>query len=167
MGIGLDGVRRPLPVVHVTDSRSSAADNVTVTRDQHRVADRVAARRDAPAWLRHLALDGDLSKAEPKTLRYRVLHTAARIIRGARRRQMRIPATWPYGSPASPAHGSGSPPRPKHPDQLARSLRPRKETQAKGLVQTPGIRPASIPRPRKQIGHRWRQPQNADQPLRE
>ncbi len=47
------------------------------------------------AWLRLLALDGDLAKAEPKTLRYRVLHTAARIIRGARRRQLRIPATWP------------------------------------------------------------------------
>ena len=26
------------------------------------------------AWLKLLALDGDLAKAEPKTLRYRVLH---------------------------------------------------------------------------------------------
>jgi len=33
--------------VHVTDSRSSAADNVQVAGDQYRVADRVAARRDA------------------------------------------------------------------------------------------------------------------------
>jgi hypothetical protein len=48
------------------------------------------------AWLRHLALDGDLAKAEPKALRYRVLHAAARLVRGARRRQLRIPAAWPW-----------------------------------------------------------------------
>ena len=28
------------------------------------------------AWLKLLALDGDLARAEPKTLRYRVLHSA-------------------------------------------------------------------------------------------
>jgi hypothetical protein len=33
------------------------------------------------AWLRLLALDGDLTRAEPKTLRYRVLHAAARLVR--------------------------------------------------------------------------------------
>jgi hypothetical protein len=48
------------------------------------------------AWLRHLALDGDLARSEPKALRYRVLHTAARLVRGARRRQLRIPAAWPW-----------------------------------------------------------------------
>src|SRR3974377_2081424 len=34
------------------------------------------------AWFKLLALDGDLAKAEPKTLRYRVLHTAPRLVRG-------------------------------------------------------------------------------------
>lgn len=29
------------------------------------------------AWLKLLALDGDLARAEPKTLRYRLLHSAA------------------------------------------------------------------------------------------
>jgi len=48
------------------------------------------------AWLRHLALDGDLAKAEPKKLRYRILHTAARLARGGRRRKLRIAATWPW-----------------------------------------------------------------------
>ena len=38
------------------------------------------------AWLRLLALDGDLARAEPKTLRYRVLHAAARLVRSGRRR---------------------------------------------------------------------------------
>jgi hypothetical protein len=36
------------------------------------------------AWLKLLALDGDLARAEPKTLRYRLLHAAARLVRGAR-----------------------------------------------------------------------------------
>jgi Transposase DDE domain group 1 len=51
---------------------------------------------DLLCWLRLLCLDGPLAKAEPKTLRYRLLHTAARIIRGQRKRKIRIPATWPW-----------------------------------------------------------------------
>ena len=46
------------------------------------------------AWLKLLALDGDLAKAEPKTLRYRVLNAAARLVRGGRRR-WKIAANWP------------------------------------------------------------------------
>ena len=53
---------------------------------------------DLLAWLRLLCLTGDLAKAEPKTLRYRLLHTAARIIRGQRKRKIRIPATWPWAN---------------------------------------------------------------------
>jgi hypothetical protein len=48
------------------------------------------------AWLKLLALDGDLARAEPKTLRYRLLHTAARLARGGRRRRLKIQATWPW-----------------------------------------------------------------------
>jgi hypothetical protein len=48
------------------------------------------------SWLRLLALDGDLARAEPKTLRYRVLHAAARLVRGGRRRCLKIAATWPW-----------------------------------------------------------------------
>ncbi len=48
------------------------------------------------AWLRHLALDADLAKAEPKTLRYRILHTAARLARSGRRRRLGIAASWPW-----------------------------------------------------------------------
>jgi hypothetical protein len=51
---------------------------------------------DLLVWLRLLCLTGDLAKAEPKTLRYRLLHTAARVIRGQRRRKIRIPETWPW-----------------------------------------------------------------------
>ena len=48
------------------------------------------------AWLKLLALDSDLATAEPKTLRYRVLHAAARLVRGGRRRRLKIQATWPW-----------------------------------------------------------------------
>ncbi|MGH3408579.1 MAG: transposase [Streptosporangiaceae bacterium] len=48
------------------------------------------------AWLKLLALDGDLARAEPKTLRYRVLHAAARLVRGGRKRRLKIQATWPW-----------------------------------------------------------------------
>jgi hypothetical protein len=51
---------------------------------------------DLLAWLRLLTLDGALAKAEPKTLRYRLLHVAARLVRGQRGRRIRIPATWPW-----------------------------------------------------------------------
>jgi hypothetical protein len=53
---------------------------------------------DLLAWLRLLCLDGDLAAAERKTLRYRLLHTAARLVCGQRRRTIRIPATWPWAS---------------------------------------------------------------------
>lgn len=48
------------------------------------------------AWLKLIALDGDLARAEPKTLRYRLFHAAARLVRGARRRRLKIAATWPW-----------------------------------------------------------------------
>lgn len=43
------------------------------------------------AWLRHLALDGDLRKASTKTLRFRVLSAPARLVTHARRRILKIP----------------------------------------------------------------------------
>jgi hypothetical protein len=51
---------------------------------------------DLLAWTQALLLDGDLAKAEPKTLRYRLLHTAARITRGQRRTWLRIAERWPW-----------------------------------------------------------------------
>jgi hypothetical protein len=50
------------------------------------------------AWLRLIALDGDLARAEPKTLRYKILHAAGKLVRGGRRRRLKIPATWPWAN---------------------------------------------------------------------
>lgn len=51
---------------------------------------------DLLAWMRTLLLDGELADAEPKKLRYRLLHAAARITRAARRIHLRIAETWPW-----------------------------------------------------------------------
>ena len=51
---------------------------------------------DLLAWLRLLALPGTLKACEPKALRYRFLHIPARLTRGARRRHLRLPQSWPW-----------------------------------------------------------------------
>jgi hypothetical protein len=58
----------------------------------------VALAADLIAWLQIHALDGELARAEPKRLRYRILHSCARLVRGQRRRWLRIPATWPWAT---------------------------------------------------------------------
>jgi hypothetical protein len=56
---------------------------------------------DLLAFTRTLLLhDTGLARAEPKTLRYRLLHTAARLTRGNRRFWLRIDQHWPWGAPA-------------------------------------------------------------------
>jgi hypothetical protein len=50
---------------------------------------------DLVAWLRLLALTGQLATAEPQALRYRQLHVPARLTHSARRRRLRIPTSWP------------------------------------------------------------------------
>ena len=53
---------------------------------------------DLTAWLQTtvLADQPDLARAEPKALRYRLLHTAARITRGGRRNFLNLARTWPW-----------------------------------------------------------------------
>ncbi len=51
---------------------------------------------DLLAWTQTLLLEGELATAEPKKLRYRILHAAARITRGGRRIRLRIAANWPW-----------------------------------------------------------------------
>ena len=50
------------------------------------------------AWAQMTCLDGALKKAEPKTLRYRVLHVAAVLVRRGRRLVLRLDETWPWAS---------------------------------------------------------------------
>jgi hypothetical protein len=48
------------------------------------------------AWLRHIALDGDLAKAAPKTLRYRIFSAPARLVTHARTRVLKVPPGWAW-----------------------------------------------------------------------
>jgi hypothetical protein len=45
-----------------------------------------------------LLLEGELRLAEPKTLRYRLWHVAARVVRHARRLIVRLQRTWPWAA---------------------------------------------------------------------
>ena len=45
-----------------------------------------------------LLLDGELAKAEPKRLRYRLLHVAARLAFHSRRAQLRLQHDWPWAT---------------------------------------------------------------------
>jgi hypothetical protein len=52
--------------------------------------------QDLIAWTQRLALDNDLAVCEPKTLRYRLLHTAARLAFHARQATLRLTRSWPW-----------------------------------------------------------------------
>jgi DDE family transposase len=54
--------------------------------------------QDLIAWTQHLALDDELAVCEPKTLRYRLLHTAGRLAFHARRATLRLQHTWPWAN---------------------------------------------------------------------
>jgi hypothetical protein len=51
---------------------------------------------DLIAWAQTILLHDDpaLAKAEPKALRYRLLHVAARLVRGGRKLRLKIDRTW-------------------------------------------------------------------------
>ncbi len=51
---------------------------------------------DLLAWTQTLLLDGELATAEPKRLRYRLLHVAARITRTARQTRLAIAVNLPW-----------------------------------------------------------------------
>jgi hypothetical protein len=51
---------------------------------------------DLLAWTRLVALDGGLARAEPKRLRYCLLHAAGQIARSGRRTRLRLAAGWPW-----------------------------------------------------------------------
>jgi hypothetical protein len=55
---------------------------------------------DLLTWTQTILLHDQpaLTCAEPKTLRYRLLHVAARLTRGARRLQLRLDRHWPWAA---------------------------------------------------------------------
>jgi Transposase DDE domain group 1 len=55
---------------------------------------------DLLAWTQTILLTDqpNLAKAEPKTLRYRLLHVAARLLRGSRRLRLKIDRNWRWAT---------------------------------------------------------------------
>ncbi len=51
---------------------------------------------DLIVWTQALLLDGALAKAEPKRLRYRLLHVAGRLAFSGRRAKLHLQDTWPW-----------------------------------------------------------------------
>ncbi len=60
---------------------------------------------DLLAWLKGLCLDGELSRAEPKRLRYTLLHSAGILVSSARRTTVRIAGGWPWADDLVGAFG--------------------------------------------------------------
>jgi hypothetical protein len=60
---------------------------------------------DLLAWMKGLCLEGDLANAEPKRLRYTLLHCAGVVVRSARRVTVRIAAGWPWADDLVGAFG--------------------------------------------------------------
>ncbi len=54
----------------------------------------ILATQDLLAFFQRLCLRGEARAWEPKTLRYRLLHTAARIVRSGRRLILRLQRNW-------------------------------------------------------------------------
>ncbi|MDP9333483.1 MAG: transposase, partial [Actinomycetota bacterium] len=56
------------------------------------------AAADLLVWTQRICFTGKLARCAPRTLRYRILHIAARIIRSARRVELRLPAngSWSH-----------------------------------------------------------------------
>jgi len=53
---------------------------------------------DLIAWTQTLALTGELATCEPKRLRYRLLHVAARLAFSGRQAKLRLAATWAWAT---------------------------------------------------------------------
>jgi hypothetical protein len=53
---------------------------------------------DLIIWTQTVLLDGELAKAEPKRLRYRLLHVAGRLAFHSRKAKLHLQRTWPWAA---------------------------------------------------------------------
>jgi hypothetical protein len=60
---------------------------------------------DLIVWTQALCLGGELARAEPKRLRYRLLHIAARLAFSGRQAKLHLPAAWPWTEALKAAFG--------------------------------------------------------------
>jgi len=60
---------------------------------------------DLLSWMKGLCLDGALATAEPKRLRYTLLHAAGILVHSARRTTLRVAQGWPWADDLVSAFG--------------------------------------------------------------
>jgi hypothetical protein len=60
---------------------------------------------DLLVWAQLVCLDGELARAEPKRLRYCLLHAAGQLVRSGRRTRLRLARGWPWATQLAIAFG--------------------------------------------------------------
>ena len=58
----------------------------------------VLTAHDLITWTKALLLSGELARSQPKRLRHRLLHVAARLAFSGRRATLRLQASWPWAA---------------------------------------------------------------------
>ena len=116
----------------------------------------ILAATDLVSWAKLIgfAADPDLATCEIDTFRYRVLHVAARITRGAPQIRLRIDATWRRGHRHIPRMATRAPPSPEHsptipptrktppPGDTGRAVIPSRNNQPHKPASTVSVRPS-------------------------
>ena len=104
---------------------------------------------DLIVWTQALLLDSALAKAEPKRLRYQLLHVAARLAFHGRRGRLRLQHDWPRGDRTRRRlpEAQGAPSRHRLKRQLTTTTQ---QTRAPPRSPLPGNGPTSPPGPSAQ-----------------
>ncbi len=61
--------------------------------------------QDLLCWIKLICLTGELASAEPKRLRQRLLHIAAKLVRHGRRTHLKLDRGWPWSQALAAAFG--------------------------------------------------------------
>ena len=105
---------------------------------------------DLLVWTQALVLEGELSKAEPKRLRYRLLHVGARLVFSGRSGKLHLPGAWPWTEALKAAFEKlkhfPPPPADHHPP---REARPSRHPATRRDHRCPEPRPTTSASPRK------------------
>lgn len=94
---------------------------------------------DLLAWTKTLLLHHELATAEPKKLRYRLLHVAARVTRSGRRTRLHIAENWPWATDLVNAFTRLAAPHDRSPKPRTQSHQPESHggTQSQHRILTP------------------------------
>ena len=85
---------------HIRNDKDTGLQNMPFREFEHNRVwlQLVLIAHDLIAWTQRLVLSGELARSEPKRLRYRLLHVAARVAFHARGARLRLQASWPWAS---------------------------------------------------------------------